>query len=79
MPESRARSTGPSLIPIERPRCPKCTDRMNLARIMPGPKGYDLRNFECDKCDHVETRTIRTDPMEADSANWTHSELKPPK
>ena len=32
MPEAHARP-GPSLVPIERPRCPKCQDRMGLRRI----------------------------------------------
>jgi hypothetical protein len=51
---------------------------MSLARIMPGPKGYDFRNFECEKCDHVETRMICVDPMASGAANWINSELKPP-
>ena len=41
--------TEPSLILIKRPRCRKCQTRMNLARIMPGPKGYDYRTFEVHK------------------------------
>jgi hypothetical protein len=79
MPDSQSHSTGLSLLPIERPRCPKCDDRMNLARIMPGPKGFDLRNFECDKCDHVITLTIATDPMRSDKVGWLAGELKPPQ
>jgi hypothetical protein len=51
---------------------------MSLARIMPGPKGYDLRNFECVKCDHVETRMICTDPMTSGAANWINGDLGPP-
>jgi hypothetical protein len=51
---------------------------MMLARIMPGPKGFDLRNFECDKCDHVLTLTIATDPMDSAGAGWLAGELKPP-
>jgi hypothetical protein len=39
----------PSLLPIERPRCPKCQGRMMLARIEPSPDGSDLRTFECPK------------------------------
>ena len=35
---------------------------MNLARIMPGPRGYDLRNFECQKCDKVLTVSRRDRP-----------------
>jgi len=48
---------------------------MMLARIMPGPKGFDLRNFECDKCDHVVTLTIATDPMKSDLTGWLNGEL----
>jgi hypothetical protein len=51
---------------------------MNLARIMPGPKGYDLRNFECGKCDHVITVTVATDPMKSDSLGWLAGELRHP-
>jgi hypothetical protein len=43
----------PSLIPIERPRCPKCQGRTMLTRIEPGPDSSDLRTFECSKCEHV--------------------------
>ena len=38
---------------IERPRCPDCRSRMMLARITPGPEGFDVRTFECAKCHHV--------------------------
>ena len=41
----------------------------NLARIMPGPKGYDLRHFECDRCDHALTLTVATDPMKSSSSD----------
>ena len=43
----------PSLIPIERPRCPKCQARMMLARIESGSAGSNLRTFECIKCEQV--------------------------
>jgi hypothetical protein len=78
MPESRSHTSGPSLTAIERPRCPRCQTRMNLARITPGPKGYDFRNFECGECDYVETRMICTDPMTSGAANWINGDLKPP-
>jgi hypothetical protein len=38
---------------IHRPACPKCRAHMMLARIMPARLGFDLRTFECPKCDHV--------------------------
>ena len=68
----------PSLLPIERPRCPKCHGRMMLARIKPGPNGSDLRTFECPKCEHVHKMPAE-DPMKSGNAGWTNSGLKPPK
>ena len=46
---------------------------------MPGPKGFDIRNFECGRCDHVVTVTVGMDPMKSDKAGWLAGELKPPK
>jgi hypothetical protein len=68
-----------SLIPIEHPRCPGCQNRMMFSFIMPGPSGYDVRTFECVKCDHIETRMSCSDPMKAGSAGWANSDLNPPK
>jgi hypothetical protein len=39
-------SSGPSLTSIERPRCSHCTSRMMLARISPGPIGFEQRRFD---------------------------------
>ena len=80
MPDySYSRTSGPSLWAIERPRCPKCQRRMSLARISPGPSGYDLRTFECGKCEHVLKEAIATDPMKSDKAGWLGGELKAPE
>ncbi len=80
MPDSQSRSTRPSLTTIEHPRCPKCRqDRMSLARIAPGPKGFDIRTFECAKCDYVHIVTVATDPMHGDAAQWLSGDLKAPK
>jgi DNA polymerase III alpha subunit (gram-positive type) len=38
---------------VHRPACPKCRAHMMLTRIMPARVGFDLRTFECPKCDHV--------------------------
>jgi hypothetical protein len=78
MPESQSRLSSLSFTLVEQPHCPKCQNRMNLARIMPGPKGYDLRNFECDRCDHVMTVTVATDPMKSGAMGWLAGSLKPP-
>jgi hypothetical protein len=50
MPESFTRPE-PSFIPIPRPRCPTCQDRMMLTRVEHGRNGPDLRTFECSKCE----------------------------
>ena len=52
---------------------------MNLAQVLPGPKGHDLRNFECDKCDQVVTLSVATDPMKSDALRWLTGDLRPPK
>jgi hypothetical protein len=67
-----------SLMPVLRPRCPKCESRMMLASITPGPEGFDLRTFECKRCDHSYTTAIARDPMNAVSAGWVASELRAP-
>jgi hypothetical protein len=79
MPQASSHKSVPSLWAIERPRCPNCQTRMLLARIAPGPSGFDLRTFECSKCEHVLKETIATDPMKSDKAGWLAGELKPPK
>jgi hypothetical protein len=68
----------PSLIPIERPRCPMCQGRTMLARIEPGPNGSDLRTFECPKCNNVH-KVLVEDPMKSDTSSWLAGELKPPR
>jgi hypothetical protein len=73
-----ARSLEPSLLPIERPRCPKCQGRMMLARIELGPHGSDLRTFECAKCDHIH-KMLAEDPLKSFANGWLAGELKPPQ
>jgi hypothetical protein len=69
-----AYSFEPSLLPIERPRCPKCQGRMMLARIEPGPDHSDLRTFECPKCERV-VKTMVEDPMKSGVTGWLSGEL----
>jgi hypothetical protein len=66
------------LLAIERLRCPKCQTRMMLARISPGPTGFELRTFDCSKCDHVEQIVIASDPMKSEAVGWFVGELHPP-
>jgi hypothetical protein len=52
---------------------------MRLARISPGPTGFELRTFECAKCDHLEQIAIASDPMKSGAVGWFTGELQPPK
>jgi len=76
MPESYR--SEPSLLPIERPHCPKCQGRMMLARIEAGPAHSDLRTFECPKCEYKQKLLVE-DPMKSGKSGWTNSELNPPR
>jgi len=66
------------LLAVQRLHCPKCRARMTLARISPGPTGFELRTFDCSKCDHVEKIVIASDPMKSGDVGWLVGELQPP-
>jgi hypothetical protein len=38
--------------------CGECGKPMRLSRIEPGPPGFDLRIFECAKCDSDRTFVV---------------------
>jgi hypothetical protein len=67
------------LLAIQQLHCPECRTRMRLARISPGPTGFELRTFECAKCDHLEQIAIASDPMKSGAVGWFTGELQPPK
>ena len=71
-------SFGPSLRSIERPRCSHCMSRMMLARISPGPMGFEHRQFECSKCNSVQNEVVASDPMKSASVGWLAGELRAP-
>jgi hypothetical protein len=67
------------LLAIQDLRCPKCRMRMTLRQIRPGPTGFELRTFDCSKCDHVEQIAIPSgDPMKSGAVGWFTGELRPP-
>jgi hypothetical protein len=75
----RASKAGSQLSPIECPLCPRCQARMALERVSPAPSAYDLRTFECAKCDRIATRLVPRDPMKTgDGLRWIGGDLKPP-
>ena len=65
------------LLAIRELRCPKCRTRMMLARISPGPTGFELRIFDCAKCHHVEKIAIASDPAKSGDVGWLVGELQP--
>jgi hypothetical protein len=51
---------------------------MMLARIAPGPAGFELRTLDCSKCNHVEKIVIASDPLKSGGVGWLVGELQPP-
>jgi hypothetical protein len=66
------------LLALQLLRCPKCQTRMGLAHISPGPTGFELRTFDCSRCDHVEKIVIACDLMKSGDVGWLVSELPLP-
>jgi ribosomal protein S27AE len=42
-----------------RPECPICSAQTYLAYIEPDKPGFDLRAFECPRCQHIETVVVQ--------------------
>jgi hypothetical protein len=62
-------------MPIRRPICPTCQTRTVLARVTPGPIGFDIRTFECPACKHVNQTVVELliEPMKSITTNTGHS------
>ena len=39
--------------------CPGCNRPMRLSYISPGMEGYDLRTFDCEKCDRSKSFVVK--------------------
>ncbi len=63
VPESRSQHSSLPAVAIESQECPKCEGPMMLSRIMPRRLKFDLRTFECVKCDHVEKVLVAIDTI----------------
>ncbi len=63
-----------------RPPCPKCGTTTMLARITPGPAGFDIRTYDCPACDHVHQLVAAyVDPMKSRAVSgWLRGELQAP-
>jgi ribosomal protein S27AE len=65
MPETYSSPSDP-LIASQRRHCPKCDTRMHLAHVAHGSSNFDVRTFDCAKCDHTYIVTVAMD-QESDS------------
>ncbi len=65
---------------IQRPPCPACQTRTMLARITPGPAGFDIRTFECTACHTIHRSVVSLiDPMKStETGRWLEGELRAP-
>jgi len=63
---------------IKHPRCSRCTSRMMLARVSPGPVGFEHCCFECPGCKSVQNEVVASDPMNSTSEGWLAGELRAP-
>ena len=66
---------------IKRPLCPACQTRTVLARVTPGPIGFDIWTFECPACEHVHQTVadLLFDPMKSVKTNaWLRGQLQAP-
>src|ERR1700738_5085789 len=65
---------------VRRPPCPKCRTTMMLARISPGPSGFDIRTFECPACDLVHQIVVELDdPLKSgETSGWLLGQLASP-
>lgn len=62
-----------------RPLCPTCQTITTLARITPGPLGFDIRTFACPICDQIHQTVEPSDPMTSIAINgWLRGQLMPP-
>jgi hypothetical protein len=52
---------------------------MLLSKIEAGPRGFEYRIFECQKCGRIHTMIISSDPMESNLRGWLDGELRPPE
>ena len=69
------RKPDPELLPIQRPRCPKCQARMLTIKVEDASDGYESRTFGCQKCQHTETKLVAADPLKTGAAGWLSGEL----
>jgi len=76
--ESHLRHSRVPTVTIESQECSKCQGPMMLSHIMPGRLKFDVRTFDCIKCDHVEKVMVAIDPIQSNVLGWFLGELRRP-
>jgi phage FluMu protein Com len=65
------------LLPIERPRCPRCRIRMNLTDVLARADGSEKRTFDCPKCAYIDTKVV-SDPLKSEAFTRMANSIGPP-
>ena len=73
MQQQPAHTSDPSLNSIETPHCPKCGERMRLARIARGRSAFAIRTLRCTGCHHIHIGIAEADPMKSNTVLWLAS------
>jgi ssDNA-binding Zn-finger/Zn-ribbon topoisomerase 1 len=79
MQQQYSHTSDPTLASIEKQRCPKCGERMSLARIARGRSAFAIRTLKCTGCHHIHVAIAEADPMKSNAVLWLAShDLKSP-
>ena len=60
---SQSQSFDPARLVLDLPTCPKCGASMWLVRVERDVPGHDNRFFECPRCEHVRSETVKYDSL----------------
>jgi hypothetical protein len=52
---------------------------MRLSKVQAESSSFDHRTFECQKCGHVHSLMIASDPMQSSVSGWFSIELGSPQ
>ena len=73
MVEQYSQTSDPPRASIRTPHCPKCGERMGLARMARGRSGFAISTLKCDGCHYIHTAVAEADPMKSEALLWLSS------